>query len=102
MAVYVLAQLKFTDRVAYGRYQERFMDVMRKFRGRLLAADEHPTVLEGTWEGDKVVLLSFPDEPAYREWGNSPEYQEILQDRKAGAAAIALLIKGVSRAGDEQ
>lgn len=48
MTVYAIAQLKVTDRAAYDRYQARFFDVFRKYNGRLLAADEHPRVLEGT------------------------------------------------------
>jgi len=42
-----------------------------------------------------VVLLSFPDEPAYREWAESAEYQEIATDRKAGSTAVVLLVKGL-------
>ena len=95
MAVYVIAQLRFTDRPAYDRYQARFMEVFAKFRGRVLAADERPRVEEGKWDRDKVVLLSFPDEAAYREWSESPGYQEISKDRKAGADAVVLLVKGL-------
>ena len=43
---------------------------------------------------DKLVLMSFPDDAAYRAWADSPEYQEISKDRKAGAPAIVLLAKG--------
>jgi len=68
---------------------------MRQFRGKLLAADEHPEVLEGSWQHDKIVLLTFPDQEAFREWSESTEYQEILQDRKAGAHATVLLVRGV-------
>jgi uncharacterized protein (DUF1330 family) len=95
MAVYAIAQLKITDRAAYGRYQERFMGVMRRYQGQVLAADEKPQVVEGSWDGDKVVLLSFPDEPAFREWAESADYQEIAKDRKAGSTAVVLLVKGL-------
>ena len=44
--------------------------------------------------GVKVVLMSFPDQAAYRAWADSPEYQEISKDRKASATAIVLLAKG--------
>ena len=98
MSVYVVAQLTFVDRAAYARYQSRFMEVMRQFRGKLLAADEHPEVLEGRWSHDKLVLLAFPDRGAFQEWGESHAYQEILRDRKAGAHATVLLVKGI----DEQ
>ena len=94
MTVYAIVQLKMTDRAAYDRYQTRFMDVFKKFSGRLLSADENPAVLEGAWDCDKLVLMSFPDEAAFRAWGNSPEYLEISKDRKAGARAVVLLAKG--------
>jgi uncharacterized protein (DUF1330 family) len=119
MTVYVIVQLKMTDRAAYDRC------------GRLLSADEKPTIVEGAWDRDKLVLMSFPDEAAFRaerifrlsgirlaarkcaqsivcaysdrktgihfcgiRAANSPEYLEISKDRKAGAQAIVLLAKG--------
>lgn len=93
--VYAIAQLTITDRTAYQRYQDRFMGVMKRFKGRVLAADEHPQVVEGSWDREKVVLLSFPDEGTFREWAESPEYLEIAKDRQAGSTAVVLLVKGV-------
>ncbi len=75
MTVYAIAQLKMTDRAAYDRYQARSFDVFRKFNGRLLAADEHPRVLEGAWPHDKHVKMSFPDEAAFLAFSNSPDYE---------------------------
>ena len=95
MSVYVIAQLKFTRRELYDRYQSRFADVFRKFKGRVLVADEHPVVQEGDWGRDKVVILEFPDDAAAQEFQASPEYQEIAIDRKAGADAIVLMVKGL-------
>jgi len=97
MTVYAFVQPSMKNRAAYDRYQARFMAVFRCFQGRLLAADEDPAVLEGEWPMDKVVLMSFPDESAFREWSESPEYQEISRDRKAGADAAVLLVQGLAR-----
>jgi uncharacterized protein (DUF1330 family) len=94
MTVYALAQLSIKDRAAYDRYQARFMEVFRRFKGRLLAADETPSILEGVWNRDKVVLISFPDEASFRDWYQSAAYQEIAKDRRGGADAVALLISG--------
>jgi uncharacterized protein (DUF1330 family) len=96
MAVYIIAQLKFTRRELYDRYQSRFMGVFRKFRGKLLVADERPVILEGDWPRDKVVIMEFPDAAAAQEFQTSPEYQEISVDRKAGAEAIVLTVRGLS------
>jgi uncharacterized protein (DUF1330 family) len=96
VTVYAIAQLRFTDRVAYDRYQARFMDVFRHYRGTLLAADESPEVIEGRWDRDKLVLMSFPDEAAFRQWSESLDYQEISKDRRAGADTVVVLAKGLA------
>lgn len=95
MTVYAIAQLRFTDRAAYDRYQARFMEVFRRHPGTLLAADESPEIVEGRWDREKLVLMSFPDEAAFRAWAQSPEYQEISKDRRAGADTLVLLVKGL-------
>src|SRR5213082_1989542 len=94
MTVYILAQLAFSDRAAYDRYQARFFSVFKRFNGRLLVADERPTVMEGNWERDKVVLMSFPDEVEAQRFSNDAEYLEISKDRTAGAEKLALLLQG--------
>ncbi|MDT5163920.1 MAG: hypothetical protein QOC88_814 [Mycobacterium sp.] len=96
MTVYAIAQLRFTDRAAYDRYQMRFMDVFGQYRGTLLAADERPQVVEGRWDRDKVVLMSFPDEAEFRSWSESPQYQDISKDREAGADSVVLLVNGLA------
>ena len=95
MTVYAIAQLRLTDRAAYDRYQARFMEVFRRHPGTLLAADESPEVIEGKWDREKLVLMSFPDEAAFRGWAQSPEYQEISKDRLAGADTMVLLVQGL-------
>jgi uncharacterized protein (DUF1330 family) len=95
MTVYAIAQLRFTDRPAYDRYQQRFMAVFGGFRGTLLAADERPQVVEGDWDREKVVLMSFPDEAEFRRWSESPQYQDISKDREAGSDSVVLLVKGL-------
>ena len=95
MSVYIIAQLKFTRRERYARYQSRFMGVFRNFNGKLLVADEHPVVLEGDWPRDKVVIMDFPDAESAQEFQESRAYQEIAVDRKAGADAIVMTVRGL-------
>ena len=95
MPVYVIAQLRFTDRQRYDRYQARFGAVFARFNGRLLAADEQLQVLEGAWERDKVVMMEFPDDQSARAFRESPDYREIAVDRLAGADAVVLEVRGL-------
>jgi uncharacterized protein (DUF1330 family) len=95
MTVFVIAQLTFTDRTAYDRYQARFMDTFAGSGGRLLAADEAPVVIEGQWPHQKVVLLSFPDRQTCLRWQDSDAYREIAVDRRAGAAGPVVMVSGI-------
>ena len=95
MSVYAVAQVSIHDRARYDHYVSRFMRVLAGFDGRLLAADEAPAVLEGTWPHQKVVLLEFPDRPAFERWANSPEYTEIAKDRIAATTGCVLLVTGI-------
>jgi uncharacterized protein (DUF1330 family) len=96
MTVYAIAQISITNRDSYNKYQARFMEVFARFKGSLLAADANPQVVEGPWDREKVILMSFPDEHSFQEWAQSPEYKEIAIDRKAGSAGVVLLAKGLS------
>jgi uncharacterized protein (DUF1330 family) len=95
VTVYAIAQLRFTDRATYDRYQSKFMEVFRRHPGTLLAADESPQVVEGQWDREKVVLMSFPDAAAFRGFVQSAEYREISKDRRAGADTVVLLVDGL-------
>ncbi|KAF0808663.1 hypothetical protein A167_02511 [Alcanivorax sp. S71-1-4] len=95
MTVYALAQISIHDPASYNRYQSKFMEVFQKYQGRLLAADTAPMRVEGSWDYDKAILMAFPDEQAFREWAESPEYQAISLDRKAGTRGVVILLHGL-------
>jgi uncharacterized protein (DUF1330 family) len=42
-----------------------------------------------------MVVLSFPDERAFRDWGESAEYQEIAKDWKAAARSVIAMVRGI-------
>jgi uncharacterized protein (DUF1330 family) len=44
-----------------------------------------------------TVLMEFPDESAFREWAESPDYQRISEDRRAGADTVVLLVQALPR-----
>jgi uncharacterized protein (DUF1330 family) len=96
VTVYAIAQLAIHDRARYQRYVAAFMPILTQYGGRLLAADEHPEVTEGHWDGDKVVLIAFPDRETFTAWMTSPEYQDIASDRLAAAETIGILVRGLS------
>jgi uncharacterized protein (DUF1330 family) len=97
MSVYVVGQISIHDRDTYDRYAARFSDVLGRYEGRLLAADEAPAVLEGAWGYQKVVLLQFPSRERFERWSQSEDYVEIAKDRLASTTGCVLLVEGLSR-----
>jgi uncharacterized protein (DUF1330 family) len=95
MTCYVVARVAIHDREPYGRYTAAFMPVLQQYGGRLLASDEQPEPLEGDHDGRKLVLLAFDDREAARTWADSPEYQAISVDRRAGSDAIAVIVSAL-------
>jgi uncharacterized protein (DUF1330 family) len=95
MTVYVIAQIKFTKEELYRRYQARFFDVFKQFKGRLLVADEKPLVLDGAWSHDKVVVMEFPDQAEAERFLYSPAYEDISKDRIAGSEVVSVLVRGL-------
>ena len=83
MSVYVIARRNspvanaMADTVAlHGR--------VKKFQGKLLAADAHPACSEGEWPRDNVVNMEFPDDAAAREFQAFPEYQRSPPGSEGG------------------
>ena len=95
MSVYMCVEVKIKNREAYDRYADAFMSVFEKFKGTMLAADFEPKVLDGEWNGDRIVMMSFPSEADVMAWLTSPEYQAISVDRIAGADTKVLLAQEI-------
>lgn len=95
MTVFALAQITIHDRARYDRYVAAFLPVLARYRGRLLAADESPEVVEGNWSHQKVILMAFDSRDDFERWSTSAEYREISWDREAATEGVVLLVDGV-------
>ncbi len=82
MAAYAIYhQTHVTDPEAFRqRYLGPARDSVVKFGGRLLAgASENFEVLEGAWEGLRVVINEFPDMESLKRWYNSEEFKPLIE-----------------------
>lgn len=95
MTVYAIAELSLVDRARYEKYVEGFMEVLTRHGGRLVVADESPAIVEGAWDHDKVVVLSFLDVASFRTWYESKDYRAIVKDRIEATTGTLLLARGV-------
>lgn len=91
----MITQITMHDPDTYAKYEDGFMDVFEKFKGKLLSVDDDPKVVAGEWTATRSVLMEFPDKAAWRTWITSPEYQEISKHRVAASQADAILVKSL-------
>jgi len=94
MSWYIVGRIAIHDPERYARYAGAFMPVLKQYGGRLLVSEEHPEVMEGDWDGRKLVVLSFASREAALAWASSPEYLEIAKDRHAASDGIIVLTEG--------
>ena len=96
MSVYAIALINISDRTGYAVYEQGFMDIFSRFRGRLLAVDEAPVVMEGEWPHTRTVLLEFPDQAELDRWYHSDAYQALATHRFASSHGMVAVIKALS------
>lgn len=75
-------------------YIERIGETLAPYGGRFLVHGGKITPVEGTWDGD-LVVLEFPDRDAAEAWYASPAYQAILPLRIERSRSIACVVEGV-------
>lgn len=92
MSAYFVANIRITDEVEYNKYLENVESVFSNFNGEYLAVDSNPTILEGSWDYSRVVVIRFPDKDSLNKWYYSDEYQAILKYRLSAADCDTIIV----------
>jgi len=95
MKQYFVAQIKIYDNEEYDKYLEHFDEIFSKYKGKYLAIDQSPTLLEGTWDYTKSVLVEFNTVEEFKAWYYSDDYQKILKYRLRAAKCDTILLEGL-------
>ena len=92
MSCYFVAQINIHDRGEYQKYLDGYDEIFSKFKGIVVAVDEDPKVLEGSWPFARTVLIRFPNEEEARRWYESAEYRELVKHRHSSSEANIVLV----------
>jgi uncharacterized protein (DUF1330 family) len=98
MTTYLINHLRIPNgvpKVENLEYLEKVEATFTPYGGKWLAIDAEVESVEGAWPGS-VVLMSFPDMEAAKQWHGSPVYQEILGLRTNNAISDLILVDGVA------
>ena len=92
LPVRFVAHFTVHDAEKYRVYEKGFFPILKAHGGRFLAYDDNPSVLEGSYEAGRTVLLEFDSESALMGWWNSREYVELAAHRHAGTTTHAITV----------
>ena len=94
MSSYFIANIRIHDPQEYDRYLEGYDEVFEKYKGKVVAVDDNPIVLEGQWPYSRAVMIRFPGEDELMRWYESPEYQSLAKHRWQASEADIIIVQG--------
>ncbi len=94
MSSYFIALIDIHDPEKYEQYLAGYDEVFKKYKGKVIAVEDNPRLLEGSWPAGRTVVIKFPNDKELRKWYDSQEYQNIAKHRKEASVASIAIITG--------
>lgn len=94
MPVYVIVDISIQDAPTYERYKLLAPATLAIYGGKYLVRGGETTVLEGTWDPRRLVILEFASADDAKRWWSSPEYAEAKALRQSCTQTNMLIIDG--------
>ncbi|MSQ71116.1 MAG: DUF1330 domain-containing protein [Betaproteobacteria bacterium] len=91
MPAYSIAICTVNDQEKYQEYAKAAGPAVAKFGGKFVARCSNPSVMEGRFDYEKMIIVEFPDVETAKRYFNSPEYQQA-RSMRLGAADFNLII----------
>jgi len=94
MSGYAIFNINVKNRENYKEYVEKVKPTAEKYGGEYIVRGGDNTVVEGSWQHPRTVVIKFPTYEKALEWYNSEEYKPIKQIRLDNAESNGMIIKG--------
>jgi uncharacterized protein (DUF1330 family) len=95
MPAYVVVDIDVQNPTRYESYKDLAGPAVAKHGGRYLARGGATTVLEGSWQPKRLVVLEFPSVEKAKAWWDSTDYTEAKRIRQESAKTEMLIVEGV-------
>jgi uncharacterized protein (DUF1330 family) len=94
MSGYAIFNINVKSPENYKEYVEKVKPIAEKYGGEYLVRGGDNTVVEGSWQHPRTVVIKFPTYEKALEWYNSEEYKPIKKIRLDNAESNGMIIKG--------
>ena len=94
MKCYTVGHINITNMEGYKVYGAAVPATIAKHGGKYLCRGGDYTLVEGSMENDRHVVIEWPSRAVAEGWYNSPEYQAIIRHRLDNSSGDLLLVDG--------
>ena len=94
MYAYLVLDLTIHDMESFAEYVEKIPAVISNHGGKYAVQGQIPTVLEGDWKPERLVVIESPSRDNAKEFLADPEAQALFAIRQRSTTSRMLLVDG--------
>lgn len=94
MTAYLVLDFTIHDLAGFRPYIEAIPAFIAKHGGRYIVRGVEPTVMEGDWTPERVVILEFPSSEAAKAFLGDPDAQPLFAIRHRTTTSKLILVDG--------
>ena len=96
MSAYIIADVTVTNEAQMVKYREWSTLAMQEFGAEVLVRGGSPSILEGAWTPQRVVVLKFKGRAAAQAYYDSATYSQARRVREGAGSIDMILVDGVN------
>jgi uncharacterized protein (DUF1330 family) len=94
MRAYLVLDFSIHDLEQFKQYILEIPGFIEKHLGRYIVRGEMPTVIEGDWNPERLVIIEFPERENAERFLQDPEAQQLFEIRHRTTTSKLILING--------
>jgi uncharacterized protein (DUF1330 family) len=94
MNAYLVLDFSINDVPGFLRYVDAIPAFIEKHGGRYIVRGVEPTVMEGDWAPERMVILEFPSRENARSFLDDPDAQKLFAVRHTTTNSKLVLVEG--------
>jgi uncharacterized protein (DUF1330 family) len=94
MKAYLVLDLTVNDMSGLNRYIAEIPAYISKHSGQYIVRGVQPTVVEGDWKPERLVIIEFPERAKAEAFLGDREIQDLFKIRHAATRSRLLLVDG--------
>ena len=94
MKAYLVLDLTINDFAGFRPYMAAIPAHIARHGGRYIVQGAEPTLMEGDWKPDRLVILEFPERANAEAFLRDPGIQELFKVRHETTTSKLVLVEG--------